>query len=227
MKKRILKIITMLVAIVIVAGTLAGCSLPCSLGGAHKWIKATCTKAKYCENCGKVAGKPLGHDWEEATCEEPKHCLRCNKTVGEKAEHSTGYGVCSYCGEVVTTESYIMDAINDADISTYITNGTNYLSSNLFTSAALEFSDADGQLEYVVVSIGDSTAFASIKEKFEDAQSQLTDVLDYTNEADANQYYDTYKALSAKRNALLSLKEACVSLKDAYGLVADLANEVN
>jgi len=29
----------------------------------HSWLDATCTNAKYCQNCGATNGEPLGHNW--------------------------------------------------------------------------------------------------------------------------------------------------------------------
>ena len=60
----------------------------------HKWIDATCEKAKHCEICNKEEGATLGHtevvdEKVEPTCEEAgltegKHCLVCNKVLVEQ-----------------------------------------------------------------------------------------------------------------------------------------------
>lgn len=49
--------------------------------------EATCTKARVCNDCGKVLGKALGHRWKSATCTSPKKCTRCGVTSGKALGH--------------------------------------------------------------------------------------------------------------------------------------------
>lgn len=49
--------------------------------------EATCTKARVCNDCGKVLGKALGHRWKSATCTSPKKCTRCRVTSGKALGH--------------------------------------------------------------------------------------------------------------------------------------------
>ena len=39
----------------------------------HEWVNATCTRAKYCDNCGETEGSALGHTTRNGTCS------RCNQ----------------------------------------------------------------------------------------------------------------------------------------------------
>ncbi|MBQ2729543.1 MAG: hypothetical protein IJF69_02075 [Clostridia bacterium] len=100
------KIISLLIALVIVAAVAAGCGCKhewkeadcttpktCSLcsvtegeAAGHKWLDATCTAAKSCKNCDATEGEALGHDWQDATTEAPTTCARCKVTEGSKIE---------------------------------------------------------------------------------------------------------------------------------------------
>jgi len=89
----------------------------CAAAG-HKWIEATCTAAKKCDNCGTVEGDPLGHAWKDATCDTPRSCTRCSETDGSALGHAFGektvsveptcsaegkaIGSCTRCGKEVT-----------------------------------------------------------------------------------------------------------------------------
>ncbi len=61
----------------------------------HIWVEATCEESRYCSDCGKIDGAPLGHDWKEATCEEGKKCSRCGLTVSEPLGHSWIEATCT------------------------------------------------------------------------------------------------------------------------------------
>lgn len=71
----------------------------------HRWVEATCIKAKYCLLCGEIEGAPLGHAWEKATCENPKQCKQCDLTMGEPLGHDwsnatyTEPMTCRLCGK--------------------------------------------------------------------------------------------------------------------------------
>jgi hypothetical protein len=65
----------------------------------HEWRNATCTTAKYCLQCNKTVGSPLGHNGGTATCTELAVCTKCKKTYGEYAPHDiSDDGVCIECG---------------------------------------------------------------------------------------------------------------------------------
>jgi hypothetical protein len=65
----------------------------------HEWRNATCTTAKYCLQCNKTVGSPLGHNGGTATCTELAVCTKCKKTYGEYAPHDiSDDGVCVECG---------------------------------------------------------------------------------------------------------------------------------
>ncbi len=44
----------------------------------HKWVSATCTKAKNCTICGLTEGEALGHDWKVSS--SALKCSRCSTT---------------------------------------------------------------------------------------------------------------------------------------------------
>ena len=46
-------------------------------GHEHKWIDATCTSPKTCEECGETEGEPLGHTTEFGECEQ------CGQLIGK------------------------------------------------------------------------------------------------------------------------------------------------
>jgi hypothetical protein len=65
----------------------------------HEWRNATCTTAKYCLQCNKTVGSPLGHNGGTATCTELAVCTKCKKTYGDYAPHNVSSdGVCVECG---------------------------------------------------------------------------------------------------------------------------------
>lgn len=63
----------------------------------HKYIAATCTKAKTCKYCGKTSGKALGHKYAAATCTKAKTCTRCKKNTGKALGHNFKNGKCIVC----------------------------------------------------------------------------------------------------------------------------------
>ena len=74
-----------------------------SLG--HRWVDATCEKAKHCSVCNKSVGRPLGHNWTGEDCETVATCSVCKETQktapGHKWEEATCLApkTCSVCGK--------------------------------------------------------------------------------------------------------------------------------
>lgn len=58
-----------------------------------------------CSVCGleEIKTIPAGHKWVSATCKKAKYCSVCGKTEGTKREHVMSRGVCTLCGESPTT----------------------------------------------------------------------------------------------------------------------------
>lgn len=116
---------TKLISTIITALIISGCFTGCACKH-EKWIDATCTTPKTCEECSATEGEPLGHKWKEATCESPKICEICNATEGEPSkEHTwidatcTEAKTCSVCGETEGTS--LGHDWSDADCQTAAT----------------------------------------------------------------------------------------------------------
>ena len=45
------------------------------------------------------SGYSCSHTWKNATCVAPRTCTKCDETTGEALGHSDSGGVCSRCGE--------------------------------------------------------------------------------------------------------------------------------
>lgn len=60
---------------------------------------------KVCSVCGleEIETIPAGHKWVSATCQKAKYCSVCGKTEGTKREHIMSHGVCTLCGKSPTT----------------------------------------------------------------------------------------------------------------------------
>ena len=58
-----------------------------------------------CSVCGleEIKTIPASHKWVSATCKKAKYCSVCGKTEGTKQEHIMHHGVCYKCGESPTT----------------------------------------------------------------------------------------------------------------------------
>ena len=120
------------------------CDATCNLCGAtrevaaHKWVDATCTKAKHCSVCGIEEGTTLEHTkvvdkGYAATCEKEgltdgSHCSVCNKVLEEqkeikKADHTwvdatkKAPKTCSVCG---TTEGEKLKGCKKASVVTIL-----------------------------------------------------------------------------------------------------------
>ena len=72
----------------------------------HKWLPATCTRAKTCSKCGEVKETALlPHNWLDATCTEPSRCSQCGKSLGKAKNHTVNDGwKCISCGEMIERE---------------------------------------------------------------------------------------------------------------------------
>lgn len=112
--------ITLLMAMVLCLGMLAGC------GCKHEWEAATCERAEMCSLCGETRGEALEHEWEEATCQQAQICRLCGKTRGDSLAHTPGEWIetedpaagtvhrealCSLCGAVVGAEETAMTTL--------------------------------------------------------------------------------------------------------------------
>ena len=73
-----------ILCVVLLISFLSSCKKECN----HDWVDADCENPKFCENCGKEKGEPLGHNWIDATCTTPKHCDICSLQEGDALEHS-------------------------------------------------------------------------------------------------------------------------------------------
>lgn len=66
-------------------------------------------KAKLtCSECGKTETNSIaatGHTWAAATCTLPKTCSSCKATEGKSIGHTTDFGICSRCSEIVKKQS--------------------------------------------------------------------------------------------------------------------------
>ena len=124
------------------------CDATCNLCGAtrevaaHKWVDATCTKAKHCSVCGIEEGTTLEHTkvvdkGYAATCEKEgltdgSHCSVCNKVLEEqkeikKVDHTwvdatkKAPKTCSVCGE---TTGEKLKGCKKASVVTYLISAT-------------------------------------------------------------------------------------------------------
>lgn len=71
----------------------------CAFG--HRWLEATCTRPKICENCGQIEGESLGHKPGAFSCTEQTKCLVCDAVLREPEGHfwnAFDQG-CTACGE--------------------------------------------------------------------------------------------------------------------------------
>ena len=120
------------------------CDATCNLCGAtrdveeHKWVNATCTKAKHCSVCNLEEGTPIPHTevvdkGYDATCEKTgltdgSHCSVCNEVIKEqkeikKAEHTwvdatkKAPKTCSVCGK---TEGEKLKGCKKASVMTIL-----------------------------------------------------------------------------------------------------------
>lgn len=229
MKKRSFKLVIMLMVLTIIATLFSGCSLSCVFGS-HKWVNATCTKAKYCKECKKTVGKPLGHKWVDATCTEPKHCSVCNKTVGGKAGHTTQLGVCDNCGEYINEASDELDSINHFvdNLTTYLQNGQNYIISSSYPEAVGQYTSAASTIGTILDYIDDidTNELDGIYADFSDAKSYFESAIDDINDANVYQFSNTTSELQSKNDALSSIKSGLTSTQTAIEGLADVSHEI-
>lgn len=107
----------------------------------HEWEEANCTTPKTCKNCGATEGDvvhvfndahceedvictlcghnigAMPHNLDDATCTEPRKCIHCGIVDGEPAGHSTKYGKCTRCNEIIDEvekkDGYIVVTLTD------------------------------------------------------------------------------------------------------------------
>lgn len=72
----------------------------------HKWVEATCAKAKTCSRCKKTEGEPLGHTLVGPTCTERAVCTTCKYRGEDALGHDYTRGVCNRCQETAKIESF-------------------------------------------------------------------------------------------------------------------------